>query len=271
MISLDDVVLRRDLDPRMGELCDDKVARYAGIIGDLPPIEINQHEEMIDGWHRYVAARQTGWTHLPYFVTETAGDVDLAEKIWAANATFRVVYERHQRRAFAMLLHRMGLKAQEISRRCGVSQAQVYNWTKEQRRADKAERDWKVLALDAQGMTQQAIAEELNLGQTTVHKILTLNAKKRKTAHAHEILAKLEPEAKPAPVAIEAKKDKIRVNMHEKNIDQNIAPPATGQRQAEPKPTPSAVHGSPLKGRRPLIQEWTIRLGKLQVSLRWDS
>jgi len=148
MISLDDVVLWRHLDPRMGELCDDEVAQYADIIGDLPLIEINQHKELIDGWHRYVVARQTGWTVLPYFVAETAGDIDLAEKMRAASAVHRVAYDM-QRRDWCMLLYRMGLKVQEISRRCDVSVSLVYHWTKEQRRADKAERDRKVLALDA--------------------------------------------------------------------------------------------------------------------------
>ena len=57
MIALDDVVLRRDLDPRLGERDDDLIAQYADIFDVLPPIEINQHNEVIDGWHRVRAAR----------------------------------------------------------------------------------------------------------------------------------------------------------------------------------------------------------------------
>ena len=42
MISLDDVVLRGDLDPRLGQRDDDLIAQYADIFDALPPIEINQ-------------------------------------------------------------------------------------------------------------------------------------------------------------------------------------------------------------------------------------
>ena len=59
MIALDDVVLRHDLDPRLGERDDDLIAQYADIFDALPPIEINQHNEVIDGWHRVLAA-ETG-------------------------------------------------------------------------------------------------------------------------------------------------------------------------------------------------------------------
>ena len=41
MIALDDVVLRDDLDPRLGERDDDLITQYADIFDALPPIEIN--------------------------------------------------------------------------------------------------------------------------------------------------------------------------------------------------------------------------------------
>ena len=60
MIALDDVVLRDDLDPRLGERDDDLIQQYAEIFDDLPPIEINQENELIDGWHRVRAAERAG-------------------------------------------------------------------------------------------------------------------------------------------------------------------------------------------------------------------
>ena len=48
-IALDDVVLRADLDPRLGKRDDDLIAQYADIFDALPPIEINQQNELIDG------------------------------------------------------------------------------------------------------------------------------------------------------------------------------------------------------------------------------
>ena len=42
MIPLDDVVLRQDLDPRLGQRDDGLIAQYAEIFDELPPIELNQ-------------------------------------------------------------------------------------------------------------------------------------------------------------------------------------------------------------------------------------
>ena len=71
MISLDDVVLRDDLDPRLGERDDDLIAQYADIFDALPPIEINQHNEVIDGWHRVRAAKHANRTEIAYVIVET--------------------------------------------------------------------------------------------------------------------------------------------------------------------------------------------------------
>ena len=60
MISLDDLVRRHDLDLRLGDRDDDLIEQYAEIFDVIPPIEINQDKEIIDGWHRYLAARCAG-------------------------------------------------------------------------------------------------------------------------------------------------------------------------------------------------------------------
>ena len=97
MIALDDVVLRDDLDPRLGERDDDLIAQYADIFDALPPIEINQHNEVIDGWHRYLAAKQAKRTEIAYVVVETDGDDDLADRMWESNLRHGVQYTRDQR------------------------------------------------------------------------------------------------------------------------------------------------------------------------------
>ena len=40
--KITEIVFREDLYPRL---------EYAEVIDVLPPIEINQHNELIDGWH----------------------------------------------------------------------------------------------------------------------------------------------------------------------------------------------------------------------------
>ena len=172
MIPLDDVVLRDDLDPRLGERDDDLIAQYADIFDALPPIEINQHNELIDGWHRVRAAEHAKKTEIAYVVVETKDDDDLADKMWDANLRHGVQYTRVQRQTHGLKLHERGLKAKDVAQRVGVSTSSVYSWTKEVREQKKQERDAEITRLRAEGMTTREIADEVDVDHTTVAAVL---------------------------------------------------------------------------------------------------
>ena len=133
LIALDDVVLRDDLDPRLGDRDDALIAQYADIFDALPPIEINQHNELIDGWHRVRAAQQEKRTDIAYVVVETKDDDDLTDKMWDANLRHGVQYTRVQRQIHGLKLHERGLAAKVVAQRVGVGASSVYSWTKELR------------------------------------------------------------------------------------------------------------------------------------------
>ena len=172
LIALDDVVLRDDLDPRLGERDDDLIAQYADIFDALPPIEINQHNEVIDGWHRVRAAEWAKRTEIAYVVVETVDDDDLADRMWESNLRHGVQYTRDQRQTRGLKLHQRGLAAKVIAQRVGVSASSVYSWTKELREKIKQERDAEIVRLREEGMTQQEIADEMGVHQTTVAEIM---------------------------------------------------------------------------------------------------
>ena len=111
MIALDVVVLRDDLDPRLGQRDSDLIVQYAEIFAALPPIELNQDNVLIEGWHRVRAAERAGRTELAYVVVEISGDDDLADRMWAANLKHGVQYSRAQHRTQGLKLHGPGLKA----------------------------------------------------------------------------------------------------------------------------------------------------------------
>ena len=172
MIALDDVVLRDDLDPRLGERDDDLIQQYADIFDALPPIEINQHNEVIDGWHRVRAAKQAKRTEIAYVIVETDGDDDLADRMWESNLRHGVQYTRDQRQTHGLKLHERELSAKEIADRVGVGVNTVYRWTKAQREKTKQEREQAVLDLAGEGKTQKEIADELRIDQATVSRIM---------------------------------------------------------------------------------------------------
>ena len=147
MIALDDVVLRDDLDPRLGERDDDLIAQYADIFDALPPIEINQHNEVIDGWHRYLAAKYAKRTEIAYVVVETKDDDDLADRMWESNLRHGVQYTRDQRQTHGLKLHERGLAAKVIARDASASaRARFTAGRKNMREQKKQERDQAEIA-----------------------------------------------------------------------------------------------------------------------------
>ena len=172
MIALHDVVLRDDLDPRLGDRDDDLIAQYADIFDVLPPIEINQHNELIDGWHRVRAAERAKRTEIAYVVVETDGDDDLGDKMWDANLRHGVQYTRLQRKTQGVKLHDRGLTAKDIAQRVGVSASSVYSWTKELRENEKQERDAEIARLREEGKTTREIADEVDIDHATVARTL---------------------------------------------------------------------------------------------------
>ena len=134
LIAIDDIIKRHDLDPRLGDRDEGKIAHYAETFDQLQPITINQNFELIDGWHRVLAARRAGIDQLAYVTTETADDEDLADKMWDANLTHGVQYTRNQRKNRALYLHNhKELPVKEIAAQVGVGKTAIYAWTKEQR------------------------------------------------------------------------------------------------------------------------------------------
>ena len=195
MISLDDVVLRDDLDPRLGERDADLIAQYAEIFDALPPIVINQKNELIDGWHRVKAAKHAQRTEIAYIVVETEDDADLGDKMWAANLKHGVQYTRVQRQTQGLKLHQRKLTAKAIAERVGVGVNTVYRWTKELREEEKVEREQAVLELAEHGKTQQEIADELGIPQQTISRILTQNPQMVKMGKSAESLRNVEVQA----------------------------------------------------------------------------
>ena len=80
-----DVVFRDDLYPRI-ETHPVTVQKYAEDLNVLPPIEVNQHKELIDGWHRWTAHKKKEAETIPFIVTETKSDNHLLELAIERNA-----------------------------------------------------------------------------------------------------------------------------------------------------------------------------------------
>jgi hypothetical protein len=70
---VDEIVYREDLYPRI-EHSPSTVQAYAEQLENLPPIEVNQRNELIDGWHRWTAHKKNQHEKIRTIVTETNSD-----------------------------------------------------------------------------------------------------------------------------------------------------------------------------------------------------
>lgn len=229
MIRLDDVVLRDDLDPRLGQRDDDLIQQYADIFDQLPAIEINQDNELIDGWHRVRAAEHAGRSEIAYVVVEADGDDDLGDKMWAANLKHGVQYTRVQRQTQGLKLHGRGLKAKTIAQRVGVSASSVYSWTKALREKEREARDAEIARLREEGKTQQEIADEIGVERSTVAK----NVKDSKTGNIHN---RPESEAEPEMEAEDTEKVEAAEAELEEIVESGPAPDETETQARESAP-----------------------------------
>jgi hypothetical protein len=74
-IPVADVLFRRKLYPRTS-VRPDLIERYAEFLVDLPPIEVNQRHELIDGLHRLEAHKKAGAETIRAVVTQVADDIE---------------------------------------------------------------------------------------------------------------------------------------------------------------------------------------------------
>ena len=234
LIPLDDVVLRDDLDPRLGDRDDDLIAQYSDIFDALPPIEINQRHELIDGWHRIRAAQQAKRTDIAYVVIETQDDDDLADKMWAANLKHGVQYTRLQRKTQGIKLHGRGLVAKDIAQRVGVSASSVYSWTKELREKEKQERDAEIERLRDEGKTLQEIGDELKIDFSTAAR----NLQNSKTG---KLQKELESKAEPAIEADEEESEEAPEAEETKIPETAEEEPAISDQESEASPEPISI------------------------------
>ena len=85
LVPVSDINFRKDLYPRIDH-DPATVSRYAEDLSVLPPIEVNQQNILIDGWHRWTAHRQDGSKTIPVTVTKTASEAEVFELAVVRNA-----------------------------------------------------------------------------------------------------------------------------------------------------------------------------------------
>ncbi|MDG6027108.1 MAG: hypothetical protein E3K40_10470 [Candidatus Brocadia sp.] len=187
--DVDKVVVREDLYPRT-EKSTLTVQKYYENLEMLPPIEINQRHELIDGWHRWTAHKKAGVKTIKAIITHTNSDRELLELAIERNATHGLQLSQEDKRDLARKIYiavedkkRDETKAKLI-KLLSVSERTVRNWLSTIDKDAKESRDKKILSMWMASYTQEEISDAVGLSRSQVGGILTESAKLPKSAEA---------------------------------------------------------------------------------------
>lgn len=170
------VVFREDLYPRI-ETSAVTVQKYAEDLSVLPPIEVNQHNELIDGWHRWTAHKKNGAAEIAVTVTPTKSDGDLLELAIERNASHGLQLSQQDKRDMARRIYsgtpereRDATKAR-LSKVLSVSDRTVRDWLSRMDKDAKEARDRRIFDLWLACWTNAEIAREVGLSEPQLSEI----------------------------------------------------------------------------------------------------
>jgi len=169
------VVYRHDLYPRI-ETSAVTVQKYAEDLSVLPPIEVNQHNELIDGWHRWTAHKKCGAETLPAIITTTASDAHLLELAIERNASHGLQLSQEDKRDMARRIYHATAerdrdeKKKQLAKILSVSDRAIREWLSRVDKDSKDARNKRIFELWLACYTQDEIAEAVGCSQSEVAK-----------------------------------------------------------------------------------------------------
>ena len=183
LIDVASVVFREDLYPRINSSAE-TVQKYAEDLDVLPAIEVNQHNELIDGWHRWTAHRKNKAEKIRARITPTQSDAELLELAIERNATHGLQLSQADKEKMAGRLYKAFLINRPSKDECaaykerlvkilGATERSVQRWTS---RDDKDhERELEDVAFDMwlRCEKQELIADEVGWSQPKVTDFIT--------------------------------------------------------------------------------------------------
>jgi hypothetical protein len=174
-LKITDVIVRDDLYPRLQHE-QSRAQQYSEITDLLPPIEVNQNNELIDGKHRLVAHRLAEKETIPVEVTQTRSDVELLALAIKRNASHGLQLQSKDKKKLALRLYldeaswqtfssasdRASVK-KDIATLLSCSEKLVREATSEADQRMREERREKVKELYLQAYTTEEIGEQVGL------------------------------------------------------------------------------------------------------------
>ena len=171
--KLVDIVFREDLYPRI-ETSAVTVQKYAEDLEVLPPIEVNQNNEIIDGWHRWTAHKKKCVEDIAVTVTKTMSDSELLELAIERNATHGLQLSQSDKQDMARKIYAAtpdrdrDAKKKHLAQILSVSERTIRDWLSRMDKDAKEARNRRIFDLWLACWTVDEIAEEVGLTKQAI-------------------------------------------------------------------------------------------------------
>jgi DNA modification methylase len=163
-----EIIWREDLYPRF-EPTPARIQQYAEDVELLPPIEINQHNELIDGYHRWTAHKKAKCETIEVIVTQTKSDAELDRLMVKRNADFGIQLSREEKKRKAgQWFQALTDDIEQIADDLSVTERTVKRWLSQRIKNMKEERDRKIAEMWLACHTQEEVAEAVGLTHKTI-------------------------------------------------------------------------------------------------------
>lgn len=174
-IKVDSVVFREDLYPRI-ETSATTVQKYAEDLDVLPAIKVNQHHELIDGWHRWTAHKKNEVVEIEAEIIETLSDTDLLQKAIETNATHGLQLSQADKKDMARKIYNgtpekeRDQKKKDLAKILSVSERTIREWLSRVDKDSRDARNKRIAELWMACHTQQEIADAVGMTQAEIAK-----------------------------------------------------------------------------------------------------
>lgn len=168
-MKVSDVKYREDLYPRI-KADPALIQRYAANLEVLPPIEVNQNNILIDGYHRWTAHRKNEAETISATVTETASEIELFALAIRRNSNHGWQMDEDSKKSSAIRLYGdgTGMDKATIADVLSVSTRMVSSYLQAIDKQIAEQRDQTIFDMWMACYTLDQIGESVGVSQPTV-------------------------------------------------------------------------------------------------------
>lgn len=196
-----DVVYREDLYPRI-KADAATIQRYAENLEVLPPIEVNQHNILIDGFHRWTAHRKAEAETIKFITIETKSEQELYALAIEKNSAHGLQMNDADKKGAAIRLYGAGtgLSKDEIAKVLSVTTRSVSSYLNDVEKDLRARRKEKIREMYLACYSLEEIASEAGIAERTAADAMKETADLETFPNPQKVAAKFQDEDFQTPI-----------------------------------------------------------------------